>query len=665
VEGGRLVAVTGATDHPFTQGVICGKVRAYAERVQSPLRVTHPLRRTGPKGSGSFETISWSEAIAEIARRWRAIIATAGAEAILPFSYAGSMGLIQFYAGHPLFHALGASRLDRTICVTTAYAGWRATLGTVTGSDSEQMVGADLVLLWGINAAYSTINVMTLVKQARARGAWIVVVDPYRTPTAEKADEHLMVRPGSDGALALALMHVLVAEDRLDREYLARATIGFEALAEHLRAWTPARAAPIVGLPAETIVALARRYGATRRSFIRIGIGLSRHDNGGMTCRTLACLPALTGAYADPHGGALLSSAGAAGFDYTIVERPDLMPTPRPRVVNMIELGRVLTDPGLAPPVKALYVYSSNPAAVCPNQHRVLTGLARDDLFTVVHEQVMTDTAQYADLVLPATTSMEHEDIYGAFGHVHVQLAAPVLPPPGQARSNWEVFGRLARALGVAGAHYARAPADVIRELLARGDATVRDITYERLRSEGSVRLNLPSPYMPFADGAPTDSGRIELYSARLAARGLPALPTWTPLREGPAADGAPSRYPLQCIVPPNRFFLNSSFSQSPLLRRRQGSPTVMLAPADAAARGIADGDTVEVESARGVARFTARVTDATRPGVAVIEGIWWHRFHPGGRNVNVLTDDRTTDMGGGPVFHSNLVEVARVGCRG
>jgi anaerobic selenocysteine-containing dehydrogenase len=665
VEGGRLVAVTGATDHPFTQGVICGKVRAYAERVQSPLRVTHPLRRTGPKGSGRFETISWSEAIAEIARRWRTIIVTAGAEAILPFSYAGSMGLIQFYAGHPLFHALGASRLDRTICVTTAYAGWRATLGTVTGSDSEQMVGADLVLLWGINAAYSTINVMTLVKQARARGAWIVVVDPYRTPTAEKADEHLMVRPGSDGALALALMHVLVAEDRLDREYLARATIGFEALAEHLRAWTPARAAPIVGLPAETIVALARRYGATRRSFIRIGIGLSRHDNGGMTCRTLACLPALTGAYADPHGGALLSSAGAAGFDYTIVERPDLMPTPRPRVVNMIELGRVLTDPGLAPPVKALYVYSSNPAAVCPNQHRVLTGLARDDLFTVVHEQVMTDTAQYADLVLPATTSMEHEDIYGAFGHFHVQLAAPVLPPPGQARSNWEVFGRLARALGVAGAHYARAPADVIRELLARGDATVRDITYERLRSEGSVRLNLPSPYMPFADGAPTDSGRIELYSARLAARGLPPLPTWTPLREGPAADGAPSRYPLQCIVPPNRFFLNSSFSQSPLLRRRQGSPTVMLAPADAAARGIADGDTVEVESARGVARFTARVTDATRPGVAVIEGIWWHRFHPGGRNVNVLTDDRTTDMGGGPVFHSNLVEVARVGCRG
>jgi anaerobic selenocysteine-containing dehydrogenase len=662
VEGERLAAVVGEPGHPFTQGVICGKVRAYAERVHSPLRITRPLRRIGPKGAGRFEPIDWPEAVAEIARRWRAIIATDGAETILPFSYAGSMGQVQYFAGHPLFHAIGASRLDRTICVATAYAGWRATVGAVTGNDSEQMVGADLVILWGINAAYSTINVMTLVKQARARGAWVVVVDPYRTPTAEKADQHLMVRPGTDGALALAMMHVLVAEDRLDRDYLARATVGFEALAEHVRAWTPARVAPIVGLSEAAIVGVARRYGATRRSFIRIGIGLSRHDNGGMTCRTLACLPALTGAYADPHGGALLSSGGAAGFDYSVVERPDFMPTPPPRVVNMIELGRVLTDPHLDPPIKALYVYSSNPAAICPNQNLVLAGLGREDLFTVVHEQVMTDTAHYADLVLPATTSMEHEDVYRSFGQFYVQLARPVIPPRGEARSNWEVFGLLARALGVAEAHYARRPADLIRELLARGDATVRDITYERLRAEGAVRLNLPRPYMPFASGAPTDSGRVELYSARLAARGLPPLPTWSPLREGPEADALRQRYPLQCIVPPNRFFLNSSFSQSELLRRRQGSPTVMLAPADAAARGIADGDAVQVESARGAARFTAKVTEATRAGVAVIEGIWWHRFHPGGLGVNVLTDDRTTDMGGGPALHSNLVEVTPIG---
>jgi anaerobic selenocysteine-containing dehydrogenase len=523
------------------------------------------------------------------------------------------------------------------------------------------MVGADLVVLWGINAAYSTINVMTLVKQARARGAHVVTIDPYRTPTAEQADEHLMVRPGTDAALALAVMHVLIAEDRLDHGYLARATLGFERLAEHVREWTPRRVAPIVGLSETAVVGFARRYGATPRAFLRVGIGISRHDNGGMTCRTLACLPALTGAYADPHGGALLSCGEAGRFDFTVLERPDLLPTPAPRTINMIQLGRALTDATLAPPVKALYVYSSNPAAVCPNQALVLDGLAREDLFTVVHEQVMTDTARYADLVLPATTSMEHEDIYRSYGQLHVQLAEPVVSAPGEARSNWEVCGALARALGVAESHYARSPAEVIRAFLAGGDASTAGITYERLRAEGSVRLTLPRPYRPFADGAPTPSGKVEFYSEHLAARGLPPLPTWTPLREGPGADGPAARYPLQCIVPPNRFFLNSSFSQSERLRRRQGTPTVMLAPADAAHRDVVDGDTVRVESARGAAQFTARVTDATRPGVAVIEGIWWHRFHPGGRGVNFLTDDRTTDLGGGPAFHSNLVEVTRV----
>jgi anaerobic selenocysteine-containing dehydrogenase len=659
VEDGRLATVTGA-DHPFTQGVICGKVREYAERVHSPLRLTQPLRRVGAKGEGRFEPIAWDAAIAEIADRWRGIIGQYGGEAILPFSYAGSMGQVQYYAGHPLFHALGASLLDRTICVSTAYAGWRATVGAVTGNDSEQMVGADLVVLWGINAAYSTINVMTLVKQARARGAWVVTIDPYRTPTAQQADEHLMVRPGTDGALALAVMHVLVAEDRVDREYLARATVGFEALARHVKEWPPERVASITGLPAETIVAFARRYGATRASFIRIGIGISRHDNGGMTCRTLACLPALTGAYADPHGGALLSSGAAAGFGLAALERADLLPSPVPRVINMIQLGRALTDGALAPPIKALYVYSSNPAAVCPNQTLVMQGLAREDLFTVVHEQVMTDTARWADIVLPATTSMEHEDVYRSYGQFYVQLARPVLPPVAQSRSNWEVCGMLARAMGVAAAHYAKTPEALIREILARGDSSVRGITYERLAAEGSVRLNLPRPYMPFADGAPTPSRRVELYSERLARRGLPSLPTWTPLAEGPANRALAARYPLQCIVPPNRFFLNSSFSQSERLRRRQGTPTVMLSPPDAADRGIRDGDRVRVESPRGSASFTAQVTDATRPGVAVIEGIWWHRFHPGGQGVNFLTDDRVTDMGGGPAFHSNLVEVTR-----
>jgi anaerobic selenocysteine-containing dehydrogenase len=660
VENGRLTEVTGNPGHPFTQGVICGKVRAYAERVHSPLRVLEPLARIGPKGTGEFAPTSWSEAIATIVARWRAILAESGAEAILPFSYAGTMGQVQYFAGHPLFHALGASRLLRTICVETAYAGWRATLGAVTGNDSNQMVGSELVVLWGINAAYSSINVMTLVKQARAKGAHVVCIDPYRTPTAEQADEHLMVRPGTDGALALAVMHVLIGEGNVDRAYIARATLGFERLAEHVRPFTPAWAADVTGLSPQVIVRFARRYGATTRTFVRIGIGLSRHDNGGMTVRTLACLPALTGAYADPHGGALLSSTQAHAFDFNVLERADLMPSRAPRAINMIQLGRALTDPALTPAVRALYVYNSNPAAICPNQSLVLQGLARDDLFTVVHEQVMTDTARYADLVLPATTSMEHLDLYRSFGQMTVQLAKPVLPPPGQARSNWQVFADLARALGVATEHYARTEPDLIREFLARSGPTARGISYEQLERDGWARGDLPTPYLPFADGAPTRSGKVEFYSQRLAEQGLPPLPTWTPLAEGPSNGVLAERYPLQCIVPPNRFFLNSSFSQSELLRRRQQAPMVMVSEEDARARGLADGDEARVFNDRGSALFTVKVTDATRPGVVVIEGIWWHRFHPGGRGVNVLTSDRTTDIGGGPALHSNLVDLAR-----
>jgi len=660
VSDGRLTSVTGNPDHPFTQGVICGKVREYAERVHSPLRVLTPLRRVGPKGRGELAPISWDEAVATIAERWRAIIASDGAEAILPFSYAGSMGQVQYHAGHALFHALGASRLDRSICVTTAYAGWRVTVGAVTGNDSEQMVGADLVVLWGVNASYSTINVMTLVKQARARGAHVIAIDPYRTPTAQQADEHLMVRPGTDAALALAVMHVLVTEGRVDRDYVERATLGFDRLVEHLRAYSPAAVAPIVGLDPDTIVRFARRYGATPRAFIRIGIGLSRHDNGAMTCRTLACLPALTGAYADPHGGALLSTGGAYGFDYSVLERPDLMPTPAPRIINMIQLGRALTDPTLTPPVRSLYVYSSNPAAVCPDQTLVLRGLAREDLFTVVHEQVLTDTAHYADIVLPATTSMEHLDLYRSFGQLTLQLARPALAPQGEAKSNWETSGLLARAMGVAETHYAKGDEGLIREFLAKGDTSVRGVTWEQLDRDGWVRVNLPRPYMPFANGAPTPSGKVEFYSAWMERQGLPGLPTYVPLAEGPDNRELVARFPLQCIVPPNRFFLNSSFSQSELLRRRQGAATAMLAAGDAAARGIRDGDSIRVESPRGAARFTARITDATRPGVVVIEGIWWHRFSPDGLGVNVLTSDRVADLGGGPAFHSNLVQVSK-----
>ncbi|HJV55911.1 MAG TPA: molybdopterin oxidoreductase family protein [Methylomirabilota bacterium] len=664
VEDSRITDVVGDPAHPFTQGVICGKVRDYAERVYGDTRVSTPLRRIGLKGEGRFEPIDWDEALDEIAHRWRRIIAQWGAEALLPFSYGGTLGLVQNRAGHPLFHALGASQLERTICISTAYAGWQATLGAVIGSDAEQMVDSDLIVLWGINASHTHINVMTLVKRARRRGAFVICIDPYRTATARQADWHLMPRPGTDGALALGVMHVLIGEGRVDHEYVQRATLGFTALAHHVKQYDPERVARITGVAAEDVVALARRYGATRAAFIRVGIGLSRHDNGGMTCRTIACLPALTGAYADPAGGALLSSGGAFGLRSAALERADLMPEPAPRSINMIQLGRALTDPDLRPPVKALYVYNANPATIVPNQELVLQGLRREDLFTVVHEQHLTDTTDYADLVLPATTSMEHTDCYRSYGHLHLQLARPVIPPEGQARSNWAVTRDLARVMGLRDPHFAKSEDDLIREALDSGDASVAGITLERLEAERSVRLQVGRPYLPFANGAPTPSGKVEFLSETLAREGLPALPTYVPLVEGPEHAALVERYPLQCIVPPNRFFLNSSFSQSERMRRRQRGPAVLLHPADAATRGVRGGDAVLVRSARGEARFTAELTEDTRAGVVVVEGIWWSKHQPGGRGVNALTDDRTTDMGGGPALHSNLVQVERLAPR-
>jgi anaerobic selenocysteine-containing dehydrogenase len=661
VEEGRVTAVAGDSTHPFTRGVVCGKVHDYAERLYAPTRVLTPLRRVGAKGEGRFERVSWDAAIEEIAHRWRRVIAQWGGEAILPFSYAGTLGLVQYWAGHPLFHALGASQLDRTICVSTAYTGWMATVGTVAGNDSEQMVDSDLVVLWGINASYSHINLMSLVKKARQRGAFIVGIDPYRTPTAKFADLHLQPRPGTDGALALGMMHVLIGEGLVDHEYIQRATVGFGPLAHHVKQYDPERVAAITGIRADSIVSFARRYGATRASFLRVGIGLSRHDNGGSTCRAIACLPALTGAYAHPAGGALLSSSRSFGLDLAALERRDLMPTPAPRTVNMIKLGRVLTETSLNPPVKALYVYNSNPASIAPNQELVLAGLAREDLFTVVHEQHLTDTTDYADIVLPATTSMEHPDLYKSFGHLYVQLAEPVIEPAGESRSNWQVVQLLAGALGLTDPHFAKDEPTLMREALGSNDPSLAGVTYERLRTERSVRLGVSRPYLPFAHGAPTPSGKVEFVSSAFAGAGLPSLPTWMPLVEGPENEAVSRRYPLQCIVPPNRFFLNSSFSQSEMLRRRQHGPSVFLHPEDARERGIVEGDSVEVRSARGAARFTAAVTEDTRPGVAVIEGIWWSKHQTGARGVNVITDDREADVGGGPALHSNLVQVARL----
>jgi anaerobic selenocysteine-containing dehydrogenase len=496
---------------------------------------------------------------------------------------------------------------------------------------------------------------MTLVKEARARGARIVCIDPYRTRTARQADEHLMIRSGTDGALALGLMHVLIREDLLDHAYIARATLGFEALRDHVAAYTPERVGAITGLSAAAIVDLARRYGATRASYLRVGIGLSRHENGGMTCRAIACLPALTGAYAHPHGGALLGSSGAFGPGDSALERRDLLPSPPPRTINMVQLP-ALTDPDLRPPVMALYVYNSNPAAVCPNSSLVLEGPCREDLFTVVHEQVQTD-GDYADLLLPATTR------HGALRRLpllrppYLQLTEPVARPEGESQTNWEVFRRLAGSCRDAG----RALRDAAPALI---DALPAPRTGDRghhheLRAERSARITCAPTVPPVRRRRADPIGTRGVLLGDHGPAGLPPLPTCVPAG-GPGQSAIGPRFPLRCHVPPNRFFLNSSFSQSTLLRARQGGPTVLVHPDDAARRDIAPGDLVAVFNDRGRALFTAVLSEDTQPGQVVVEGIWWHKFMPGGRGVNVLTSDGLADMGGGPAFHSTMVDVAR-----
>src|SRR6266478_2934303 len=494
VEDGVATKIQGDPSKPFTDGTLCTKVAYYLERTYSPDRLLYPMRRVGPKGKGQFERITWDAALDEIAARLKALAAE-NPETILPCSYAGTMGMVQYSSmDRRFFHKLGASLLDRTLCSSAGKFGLKATLGGSVGMDPERFDESKLILLWGANPIVSNLHLWSRVQEAKRRGAKVIAIDPYRSLSAEKCSQHVALLPGTDGALALGMMHVLITEGLIDRDYIERATLGFAALAESVRAYDPARVSAITGLSAEEIVNLARRYGATKASFLRLGIGLSRHDNGGATCRAIACLPALTGAYAHPAGGALLSSSRTFGLDLGALERRDLMPAPTPRTINMTRLGRALTEADMRPPVKALYVYNSNPASIAPNQELVLRGLAREDLFVVVHEQHLTDTTDYADIVLPATTSMEHVDLYKSFGHLYVQLAEPVIDPAGEARSNWHTVRLLARALGLTDPHFEKDEPALVREVLASGDPSVAGITYERLKEERSVRLSVGRP---------------------------------------------------------------------------------------------------------------------------------------------------------------------------
>lgn len=663
VDHGRAVRVAGDPDHPFTRGFLCTKVNRYVERTYSDQRLTRPLRRVGPKGAGRFAPVTWDDALGEIADRLNAIARSdAGPQAILPYSYAGTMGLVQGSSmDRRFFHALGASRLDRTICSMAGTVGMRMTVGANIGADAEGIPESDLVLLWGTNTLTSNPHLWPFVLEARRRGAPVIAIDPLRTRTAQQCDEWLGIRPGTDAALALGLMHVLFAEGLEDGDYLARYTVGETALRERAREYPPERVASITALPAERIIDLARRYGRARAAFIRINYGLQRHAGGGMAVRTIACLPALTGHWRRAGGGVQLSTSANFAFNRAALERPDL--SPPVRTINMIRLGDALTraDAGVGgPPIRALVVYNSNPAAVAPERGTVLRGLARDDLFTVVLEHFQTDTADWADIVLPATTQLEHWDVHLAYGHHYVTLNRPSVAPVGDAKPNAEIFRLLAARMGLTDPAFRDDDVTLIRQALDTHAPAFRGITFDALLERGWMRLTLPTPYLPFAEGNfPTPSGKCELYSERLHALGIDPLPTYTAPYESPErAPDLAVRYPLTLISSPAHQFLNSTFVNITPLRRAAREPELVIHPADAETRDIASGTRVRIFNDRGAFVATARVSDDVRTGCVWAPSVWWGKFAPDGRNANDTTSQRETDLGHGPVFYDNLVDV-------
>jgi anaerobic selenocysteine-containing dehydrogenase len=660
VEDGRATELRGNKDHAFTRGFLCQKMDRYLDRVYAPDRLLHPLKRVGRKGEGRFEPISWQSALDLVADRFREIAASqAGPQAILPYSYYGTMGKLQSSSlDRRFFHRLGASMLDRTICATAGGVGYEFTLGRGRlGADPMGTPECRLILNWGSNTANTNSHLWSLMIEARKRGAKLVAIDPYKSPTARRCDWHIPIRPGTDAALALGMMHILFRDGLEDRDFLDRGTIGAAALRDRvLTKYPPERVAAITSIPVEDIEQLARLYGTTAPTLIRVNYGLQRHGGGGMAVRTIVCLPALTGAWRHWGGGALLSTSGAYDWNVSGLTRPDLSPAGT-RTINMNQLGDALAGRLPGPPIHALYVYNSNPAAVTPDQSAVRKGLVREDLFTVVHEQFATDTADYADLVLPATTQLEHLDIHGSYGHHEVMLNFPAIEPPGECRSNNDVFRALAARLEFESELF---PDDetLIREALD-GGPTLRGIALEKLQETPSIRMNIPDRFVPFAAGRfPTPSGKCELFSQSLADAGFDPLPTYTPPHEDPHSNPLAGRFPLQLVSPPRPQFLNSTFANSDHHRNQAGDPEIELAAEDAAARGLTDREWVAVENDRG--RFVARlrITSNVKPGVAVATGIYWSKLAPGNANVNSTTSQALTDMGGGATFFDCLVQV-------
>jgi anaerobic selenocysteine-containing dehydrogenase len=656
VENGRGTKLRGDPAHPVTRGFLCGKVAQYLEREYSPGRLLYPQRRTGAKGEGEFERISWDEALDTIAARLKAVASEFGPEAVLPYSYAGTMGMLNG-AGmdRRFFHRLGASRLDRNICSSAGGAGLMQALGFRYGTEPEQFRHARLILAWGANILGTNVHLWPFIMEARRQGAKFYTIDPRRNRTGAAADKHFFIAPGSDTALALAMMHVIISETLHDADYVARYTEGFDTLRDRVRDWTPQRAAGLTGLTAEEIASLAREYATTRPAVIRLNYGVQRSERGAMAVRAIALLPALTGSWKDVGGGLQLSTSQAFHFNRADLERADLQHAAlgrEARLVNMSLLGRALTTLD-GPPVKALVVYNSNPAAIAPNQNTVLAGLRREDLFTVVLEQFQNDTADYADILLPATTFLEHTDVYLAYGHYHLQLARPALPAPGEAKSNVEVFRLLAMRMGFEDACFRESDDDMIRTLLDSPHPFLQGITIEELDRERSVRLRLPEPFLPFAAGGfGTADGKCHFRAETL---------DYTPPIESRHGDATLTRrFPLELISPKNDDSMNSTFGHRDAVDLE--TATLHLHAEDAAPRGIRTSDQVRVYNDRGSCVLIAQVDEGMRPGVACAPAVRWGRRSPGKRNANAVTSERLTDAGGGPTFYSCLVQVERIG---
>jgi len=662
VKDGVAVKIQGDPSMPFTEGTLCTKVAYYLERTYAPDRVLHPLKRVGPKGRGEFRRIGWDEALDEIAARFQALAASPeGAETILPLSYAGTMGMVQYSSmDRRFFHRLGASILDRTLCSSAGKYGLKATLGGSVGMDPERFDEARLVLLWGANPVVSNLHLWSRVQEAKRRGAKIVAIDPYRSLSAEKCTQHVALLPGTDGALALGMMHVLVAEGLIDRDYVARHTLGFEALAARVAQYTPEWTARTCGLSVEEVVQLAREYGTVSPAAIRLNYGMQRHAGGGIAARTIACLPALTGAWRHPAGGIVLTTADFYGFDHAALERPDLLGGRRPRVINHSAVGDALT--AAQPPVRAVLVYNNNPVAVCPDSHKVITGFAREDLFCVVMDSFLTDTADYADIVLPATTQLEHYDVHKSYGHLYVLANNPAIAPVGESLPNSEVFRRLAARMGFDEPCFRDTDEDICRTALRSFAPRMRGIDWEAVKDAGWQRLAVPERFAPFAQGGfPTPTGKCEFHSTWLETQGLDPLPFFNPPAESAASNPALARrFPLAFLSPPARNFLNSSFANLKRFRDGEGEPRLEMHSADAAARGILSGDRVRVFNDRGAYTLRAQVNDKPRPGVVVAPSVWWRKHSPDGRNANSVTSQRIADLGGGATFYDCLVEVAK-----